>query len=412
MLFHGIYARMYSLFLFLSTLSYLALLRALERGGARAPGSSGAVDDAADDRRAPVRRARPRLAGAVRPRHARAAAPGDPRVRAVACSRSRSGGAASCSPNRFDVGVGGSGGGLRTPHRSSRTSGTSRATRRPATPACSSSCSCSPLVGLACLARDAPEAALLIACVVLTPTLFFLVGRFGGSSAPQSRHLIFVLPFLALAAGGGIVGLARLPGRAAPGSPRPSSPRSLSGGGRVGLAQDAGALRQREPRARHGPRAGGRVARAPPRARTTCSSPTSRSTSPPGSATARRSRTSSSPAPTRSSRSQALRGGEKPLGRGVWVFDAGDNNNYVKRTAGRAPAAVPAQRVRGPRVRPVPRDPHAQADAHDRALPRRRPQGRADRQVARRWATPTSTTRRSAALRSGEVVRSRSSVSS
>ena len=36
LLFHGIYARMYSLFLFLSTLSYLALLRATERGGKRA----------------------------------------------------------------------------------------------------------------------------------------------------------------------------------------------------------------------------------------------------------------------------------------------------------------------------------------------------------------------------------------
>ena len=40
LLFHGIYARMYSLFLFLSTLSYLALLRALDRGG-RARGRSG-----------------------------------------------------------------------------------------------------------------------------------------------------------------------------------------------------------------------------------------------------------------------------------------------------------------------------------------------------------------------------------
>src|SRR5260221_6073346 len=36
LLFHGIYARMYSLFLLLSTVSYLALLRALDRGGARA----------------------------------------------------------------------------------------------------------------------------------------------------------------------------------------------------------------------------------------------------------------------------------------------------------------------------------------------------------------------------------------
>src|SRR5439155_25503354 len=36
MLFHGIYGRMYSLFLFTSVLSYLALLAALERGGRRA----------------------------------------------------------------------------------------------------------------------------------------------------------------------------------------------------------------------------------------------------------------------------------------------------------------------------------------------------------------------------------------
>ena len=36
LLFHGIYGRMYSMFLFTSALSYLALLRALERGGRRA----------------------------------------------------------------------------------------------------------------------------------------------------------------------------------------------------------------------------------------------------------------------------------------------------------------------------------------------------------------------------------------
>src|SRR6185436_538758 len=28
---------------------------------------------------------------------------------------------------------------------------------------------------------------------------------------------------------------------------------------------------------------------------------------------------------------EALRDAKKPLGRGVWVFDAGDNNNFVKR---------------------------------------------------------------------------------
>src|SRR4029453_5319304 len=35
LLFHGVYGRMYSLFLFTSTISYLAFLRAIERGGRR-----------------------------------------------------------------------------------------------------------------------------------------------------------------------------------------------------------------------------------------------------------------------------------------------------------------------------------------------------------------------------------------
>ena len=98
-------------------------------------------DDAADDRRAPVRRARPRLAGALRPGHpasagARRSPPSRPSViLAIPLWR-----ASLVLADRYDVGVGGE---RRRPlarrTRSSRISGTSPATRRPATRACSSS---------------------------------------------------------------------------------------------------------------------------------------------------------------------------------------------------------------------------------------------------------------------------------
>jgi hypothetical protein len=70
--------------------------------------------------------------------------------------------------------------------------------------------------GLLWQARRRSRAALLTACVLITPTAFFLVGRFGGSSAPESRHLIFVLPFFALAAASGIVAASRSAGRLGP----------------------------------------------------------------------------------------------------------------------------------------------------------------------------------------------------
>ena len=66
-LFHGVYGRMYSLFLLTSALSYLALLRALERGGRAGVGALGARDPG-DGGDPSVRRARARLPGRVRRR--------------------------------------------------------------------------------------------------------------------------------------------------------------------------------------------------------------------------------------------------------------------------------------------------------------------------------------------------------
>jgi hypothetical protein len=331
LLFHGIYARMYSLFLFLSTLSYLALLRALDRGGARAwalwavtmllcigthpygalvLGSQGLYVLATRGR---LRQAVPAFAAVL--------------VLAIPFWRS-----SIVLADRLDVGVGGGGGGaLRTPgevfHYLWRVAGDSSAGYM------------SVLVlvlllaafGLVRLSLERPKSALLATCVVLTPTLFFLAGRFGGNSAPESRHLIFILPFFALAAGVGIVTAtgaigprgtwlaaivvaALLPAEIAWGwhktpalfkreNPVRVSARNKAADWLAETSRPDDVLFAYEPLYLEAwERAGSAVSRTVvPRADPKLAL-------------------------------QTLRETKKPLGRGVWVFDAGDNNNYVKRT--------------------------------------------------------------------------------
>jgi hypothetical protein len=66
------------------------------------------------------------------------------------------------------------------------------------------------LVGLVSLARERPQAALLTGAVVLVPTAAFLVTRSGGSVSLESRHLIFALPFFAMLVAAGLLRLAAL----------------------------------------------------------------------------------------------------------------------------------------------------------------------------------------------------------
>ena len=155
----------------------------------------------------------------------------------------------------------------------------------------------------------------------------------------------------------------------------------------------------------------GRLARARRPAPTTSSSPTSRSTSPPGSANRSASRAPSSPAPTRSSRSRrsttrrsrsaAASSSSTPAT--TTTTSSGRRSSYGSRS--RAPSSRAASTARtSSSARRTP-------TRHDRPLPRRRAQGRADRQVARDG-------RRRHQLRDDPpaqarlVVRSRSSVSS
>lgn len=185
LLFHGIYARMYSLFLLLSTLSYLTLLRALDRGGARAwtlwavttllcigthpygalvLGSQGLYVLATRGR---LRQAVPAFAAVL--------------VLAIPFWKS-----SIVLADRFDVGVGGGGGGkLRTPgevlHYLWRVAGDSSAGYTGVLVLVLLLAA----LGLVRLSRERPKTALLATCVVITPTLFFLAGRFGGNSAPS-----------------------------------------------------------------------------------------------------------------------------------------------------------------------------------------------------------------------------------
>ena len=330
LLFHGIYARMYSLFLFLSLLSYLALLWALDRGGVL-PWMLWAIAMllciAAHQYGALVLASQGLYVLLTRGR-LRQAIPAFAAVFVLAIPLWRS---SLVLANRFDVGVGGGGGKLRTPgevlHYLWRVAGDSFAGYTTVL----ALVLVLALAGVLTLARERPKSAILIGCVVLTPTLFFLVGRFGGNTAPESRHLIFVMPFLALAAGTGIVAagsrlgpvgpwlaaiavIALLPVEVAWGHHKTPALYSKENPVRVAARHHAAdwlaaTSRPNDVLFAYEPlylaaweRGRDNVSRlVVPRADPTLAL-------------------------------DALRDAPKPLGRGVWVFDAGDNNNYVKRT--------------------------------------------------------------------------------
>ena len=206
-IFHGVYGRMYSLFLFTSALSYLALLRALERG----------------DRRSWALWVLAILACvATHPYGAIVLATQGVFGLLARRDRLRQGFLAFAAvavlgipfwltdlvlAGRFEVGVGGGGDRLGGPLPvftylwhvlGDFTTGWW------------------PLLilvtalgalGLRVLPR---QTVILTASVVVVPTLAFLAARLGSATSPETRHLIFVLPFAALAVAAGIVRLRRL----------------------------------------------------------------------------------------------------------------------------------------------------------------------------------------------------------
>ena len=193
LLFHGVYGRMYSLFLFTSTLSYLALERALEGGGRRwvwwalavlatiATHPYGALVLASQGLYVLLRRVRLREAIPV---FAAVLLAGIPFWRTD-----------FVLAGRFDVGVGGGGDKLGGPIPVLKylwaVAGDLSVGWAPVLAALLLVAA----LGLVLLARERPAGALLVGSVFVTPTFAFLVAKLGSQTSPESRHLIFALPF-------------------------------------------------------------------------------------------------------------------------------------------------------------------------------------------------------------------------
>jgi hypothetical protein len=207
LLFHGIYGRMYSLFLLTSALSYVAFVAAVAEGGKRrwalwalailatvATHPYGALVLATQVVYV-LARARTRAAFVA--------------IATVAVLGSPFWYSDHVLAGRFDVGVGAGGQKLDGPgavlEYLYRVAGDFTAGFTPVVIAVLVVA----VVGARALWLRNRDAALLTACVVLVPTAAFVLARFGRSTSPESRHLIFVLPFFALLVALGLIDLSR-----------------------------------------------------------------------------------------------------------------------------------------------------------------------------------------------------------
>ena len=215
LMFHGIYGRMYSLFLFTSLLSFLALLSALDRGGRRrfalwglalllmlASHPYAALVVAAQGLFVVLRRRR--LCPALMTLAAVGVA-GVPFWWADLVLR-----------GRFDVGVGGGGPELGSPtsvlHYFWWVAGDFSAGHR----AWSTPVLVLALVGTILLWRRRPESVGLFACVVAVPGLAFMLATLNSTASPEARHLIFALPFFSVLLAVPLVEAGRRGGRLGP----------------------------------------------------------------------------------------------------------------------------------------------------------------------------------------------------
>ena len=212
LLFHGVYGRMYSVFLFTSLLSFLALEAATETGGRgrwAAWIAATLLCVAAHPYGALVLAAQGVYLAATRLR-VREAAWSFAVVLVLGIPFWRTD---LVLAGRFEVGVGGGGGRLGSPldvlRYLAETAGDFVAGYRLAIAG---------VIALAAfgayrLARTRRRSAILVGAVVVTPAALLMLARFGSAAAPESRHLIFVLPFFLVAVATGLVGAARSLGR-------------------------------------------------------------------------------------------------------------------------------------------------------------------------------------------------------
>ena len=326
LLFHGIYGRMYSIFLFTATLSYVALLAALERRDRRgwilwglailaciATHPYGALVLASQGLYVLYAR---RLREALVPFAAVA-------VLAIPFWRSD-----TVLANRFDVGVGGGGTKLGSPFSIlkylAHVAGDFTVGWTPTRVVVLLVA----LAGMILLARRSRPSAAFVGCVLLTPFVFFTLTRIrSGFASPESRHLIFVLPFFAALLALPLVRLAR-------------SPRGIALAAAFVLALGTGevawgvhntrTLYVGEPQIR----SDGRGAASAWLASTSAANDILFGYDPLFLGAWEQNRAFSDTVVPRADTKLALRvlyREPKPLGRGIWVLDASDNNNFTPR---------------------------------------------------------------------------------
>jgi Dolichyl-phosphate-mannose-protein mannosyltransferase len=210
-IYHGIYARMYAIFLFTSALSFLLLLRALERRGWTPWLWWGLATLAAIATQPYGVFVLAICALFVLLRRIWSSAPIRPALLSIAAVT------LAAIPlwlvyrvlaDRFDVGVAGSSG--------SKLGSPVDVLQYLVQAAGDFTVGWTPVVavvlllaafGLGTLAWSRPTPALLCACVFLVPTVAFLVTRSGSSVSLESRHVIFALPFFATVVAVGLVRL-------------------------------------------------------------------------------------------------------------------------------------------------------------------------------------------------------------
>ena len=208
-LFHGVFGRMYSLFLFTSLLSLLALLAALEDGRPRRFAAWGAalVLVLASHPYAVLLVAAEVLFVVLRRRRVRAALV---TVAAVAAAGVPFWWADVVLRNRFEVGIGGGGRRLGSPGSVVRYLWSVAGDFSSHDQVWSVCLLLLAGVGAVLLARRNREGALLIACVILVPAIAFLLATLGSTTSPEARHLIFALPLYSLLLAAPLVTVARL----------------------------------------------------------------------------------------------------------------------------------------------------------------------------------------------------------
>jgi hypothetical protein len=199
-LFHGVYGRMYSLFLFLSLLSYLALLRALDRGGLSWAGWCvvALATVAAHPYGALVLASQAGFVLVARRDRLRAALIAGAVVGVLGIPFWLTD---LVLAGRFEIGVGSGGTKLSGPVALAEylwhTAGDFSSGWWPLLVAVLALAA----VGLTAVGRVARA---LTLCVVAIPVAALAAAELGGSASPESRHLIFALPFFAVLVAAGI----------------------------------------------------------------------------------------------------------------------------------------------------------------------------------------------------------------